>query len=178
VGVAVAEVSGGAGLSAKLKVLRDAIGRGHEVRVGFLEGATYPDGTPVAAVAALNNFGAPAAGIPPRPFFTNMVAEQSPEWGERFAAVLASADYDAAKALELMGEGISGQLRQSIIDTVGPANSEVTNLLKQRFPSGDGVTFVDVMQARHDVAAGETAPPGKPLVWSGHLLASVDKEVL
>lgn len=176
-GKPVASVSGGEGLAAKLRDLRGKIGKAHEVRVGFLEGATYPNGTPVATVAALNNFGAPAAGIPPRPFFSNMVRDQSPEWGDRFAAVLAQADYDAQTALELMGEGIAGQLREAVIDLVGPPNSPVTNLLKQRFPTGDGVTFSDVMQARADVAAGITAPAGKPLVWSGHLLNSVDKEV-
>lgn len=172
-----AEVSGGDGLRAKLREMADKIGSARQVRVGFLEGATYPDGTSVATVAALNNYGAPAAGIPPRPFFSNMIADKSGRWGGQFETVLGAADYDASKALELMGEGIAGQLRESIVATSAPANSPVTDLLKQRFPTGDGVTFADVQQARHDVADGATAPAGEPLVWSGHMLASVDKEV-
>lgn len=173
-----AEVRGGEKLADALRQIRDRLRSAHEVRVGFLENATYPDGTSVATVAAINNFGAPEAGIPARPFFSEMIARQSPDWGDRFAEVLASADYDADASLALMGEGIAGQLRQAIVETDSPANSPVTNLLKQRFPTGDGMTFADVQQARADVADGATAPAGKPLSWSGHMLNSVDKEVV
>jgi hypothetical protein len=172
-----ATVSGGESLSAHMAAMREKIMNASEVRVGFLEGATYPDGTPVAEVAALQNFGAPAAGIPARAFFSQMVAEKSPEWGAKFAAVLKAADYDADKALALMGEGIAGQLRQAIVDMNSPANSAATNLLKQRFPNREGMTFGDVVQAFRDAAAGQAAPAGKPLVWTGHMLNSVDKEV-
>jgi hypothetical protein len=171
-----ATVTGGEKAADTLRALMNKLSKASEVRVGFLENATYPDGTSVAMVAAINNFGAPEAGIPARPFFSNMVRQQLPGWGDKFAAVLKAADNEADVALNLMGEGIAGQLREAIVATSSPANSPVTNLLKQRFPSG-GQTFEDVLQARHDVAAGETAPAGKPLVWSGNLLASVDKEV-
>jgi hypothetical protein len=171
-----AEVTGGDRLDAALREMAKRIESAATVRVGFLEDATYPDGTKVATIAALNNFGAPAAGIPPRPFFSSMIAAKSPGWGDKFAAVLTASDYDAHKSLELMGEGIAGQLREAIVDMTGPANSPVTDLLKERFPMG-GQTFDDVMQARRDVAAGETAAPGKPLVWTGHLLNSVGSEV-
>lgn len=173
-----AAVSGGDGLSRKLVEIGNALSKAREVHVGFLEGATYPDGTPVAMVAAINNFGAPEAGIPARPFFTDMIAKNSPDWGDIFSNVLKAANYDAQKALALMGDGMAGQLREAIVDMDGPANSPVTDLLKERFPTRDGMTFADVMQARHDVAAGETAPAGKPLVWSGTMLNSVDREVV
>jgi hypothetical protein len=150
VGFAVASVSGGEGLSAKLRELGDKIRSATEVRVGFLEGATYPDGTPVAEIAAIHNFGAPAAGIPARPFFSNMVTDKSPEWGDKFRKVLTGADYDAGLALELMGEGIAGQLRESIVATNDPPLSPITIARKGS---------------------------SKPLVDTGHMLASVDKEV-
>lgn len=170
-----ATVTGGDKVAGVLRAYGNKLGRTKETRVGFLEGATYPDGTPVGMVAALNNFGAPEAGIPSRPFFTNMVRDQSPTWGERFATILKATDGDSEQAFALMGEGIAGQLRDAIVAGAGPANSPVTDLLKQRFPMG-GQTFEDVQQARADVRAGETAPPGKPLVWTGHLLSSVDHE--
>lgn len=172
-----AEVKGGERLEQALRQIRDKVRKGSEVRVGFLENATYPDGTKVATVAALNNFGAPAAGIPARPFFSQMIAKQSPGWGDKFAEVLTAVDYDADAALGMMGDGIAGQLRQAIVETDSPPNSPVTNLLKQRFPMGDGMDFSDVQQARADVAAGATASAGKPLSWSGNMLASVDREV-
>ena len=168
--------SGGDRIEAALKDIAAKLRDGGKVRVGFLENARYPDGKSVAQVAAINNFGAPGAGIPPRPFFSNLVAEKSPGWGEKLVKLLRHTNYDTKAALALMGEGIAGQLRQAIVDMNEPPNSMVTNLLKQRFPMG-GQTFEDVLQAWADVAAGATAPAGKPLVHSGHMLQSVDYEV-
>lgn len=49
------------GSAQNLKQRLEAIARGLEsgkmLKVGFLEGATYPDGTPVAKVGAVNEFG-------------------------------------------------------------------------------------------------------------------------
>ena len=170
-------VTGGQQFEEALKRLGKRLGTAREVRIGFMEDATYPNGTHVASVAAINNFGAPAAGIPARPFFSSMIANKSPDWGERFARVLKLCDYDTDLALARMGSGIQGQLAQSIVDFSGAPNSPVTDLLKQRFPTHDGMTFEDVQQARRDVAAGATAPAGKPLVWSGDMLKSIDQEV-
>jgi hypothetical protein len=170
-------LSGGEKLEAKLAELAQRVSRPFAVRVGFLEDATYPDGTPVAKVAAINNFGAPGAGVPARPFFTQMIAEKSPEWGKILAGLLVSSDYDPEKALGLMGLGIANQLRESIEAMDAPPNAQSTNLLKQRFPMG-GYGFDDVLQAFADVAAGMTAAPGKPLVWTGLMLNSVDFEVV
>ena len=169
-------LKGGAALKAKLTQLAEKVTTASQVKVGFLEGATYPDGTPVAMIAAIQQFGAPAVGIPPRPFFTNMINRHSGEWGDDIAELLRRTDYDARLTLELEGEHIEGQLRVEIDDTNSPPNSPVTNLLKQRFPMG-GQTFADVLQARADVDAGVTAPAGKPLVWSGVMLKAVDSEV-
>jgi len=170
-------LSGGDALEDKLAEIAKRVAKPFAVRVGFLEGATYPDGTPVAQVAALQNFGAPAAGIPARPFFTRMITEKSPRWGDALAALLKSTGYDTKAALSQMGIGISGQLRESIVAMMDPPNSMVTNLLKQRFPMAD-YEFEDVLQAWDDVAKGETAAPGKPLVWTGHMLNSIDFEVV
>lgn len=174
-----ASVTGGDALDRKLRELTDRMSKAHEVRVGFLENATYADGTTVATVAAINNFGAPEANIPARPFFSNMIEDNKDGWGDIFGDLIKSVDFDAAKALELMGEGMAGQLREEIISTSSPALSPVTVLLRERFPTRDGMTFADVIQAMRDVADGErgTAGNAKPLVWSGHLLNSIDKEV-
>jgi len=171
-----ATLSGGEALERKLAEIARKVSRPGTLRVGFLEGATYPDGTSVATVAAINNFGAPEKGIPARPFFSNMIRANSGGWGDQLVSLLELTGYDATRALGLMGEEIAGQLRQSIIDTMAPPNSPVTNLLKQRFPMG-GQTFDDVLKAWDDVAAGESAPAGKPLVWSGTMLRAVNYEV-
>jgi hypothetical protein len=110
------ELSGGEALQDRLKEIMEKAGKAGVLRVGFLEGSTYPDGTSVPMVAAIQNFGAPAAGIPPRPFFSNMVREKSPKWGESLGNLAKANDYDIDRTLEQMGEGIKSQLQASIRD--------------------------------------------------------------
>lgn len=168
------EIKGGDRLEAELKRLAAGATSASEVRVGFLEGATYPDGTPLATVAFWNEFGTKSA--PPRPFFRTMVATQSPKWGPMIATLLKANDGDAKIALEQMGEEIKGELKDSIVNTNSPPNSPVTNLLKSRFPTGDYKPS-DVWQAFRDAASGVMASVGKVLVWSGTMLNRVGSEV-
>ena len=148
------------------------------VNIGFLENATYPTGVSpkslrqqyadrkkkglkgaipaarggqtVASVAAANEFGVPAHGQPPRPFFRAMIASKSPAWGKRFAVVLKATNYNADQALRLMGEGIAAQLKKSILETNSPPLAEST-----------------VKRKGFD----------KPLVDTGHMLNSIGYEV-
>ena len=125
----IASFSGGEALAAKLKELIDKAGQAGTLRVGFLEGATYPDknSTPVASVAAIQEFGAPAAGIPARPFFRNMIADKSPGWGEKLGKTARRNGYDMRATLESMGAGIKKQLQESIqtFDAVPLADSTI-----------------------------------------------------
>ena len=174
-------VRGGARYDTAIGALGKKLTSAKKVKVGFLAKSTYdkPGGgtIPVAMIAAVQNFGAPSRGIPPRPFFSNMIANHGGEWGKDTAELLERTGGDAKETLTLMGEHIEAQLRQEIVDTNTPPDSPVTDLLKQRFPMG-GQTFKDVLKARADVKAGVTAPATKPLVQSGHLLGSVDSEVV
>lgn len=56
--MATISLSGGAGLQAKLAEIAKKLGDGGTLRAGFLENATYPDGTNVAEVAAVQEYGA------------------------------------------------------------------------------------------------------------------------
>ncbi len=107
-------------LQKTLEQMAERAGEAKSVEVGFMEGATYPDGTPVAMVAAIQNFGAPAAGIPARPYFSTMVKKKSPGWGVALAANLKQVHYRAQPALARMGEGIKGQLQASIRELNSP----------------------------------------------------------
>jgi hypothetical protein len=124
--VATIDFTGGSKLKSVLESMAARVGRAQELQVGFMSGATYPDGTPVAMVAAIQNYGAPEAGIPARPFFSNMVAAKSPDWGESLGNVLKAQEYDADLALKAMGVGISGQLQESIRETDSPALAPAT----------------------------------------------------
>ena len=50
-------MTGGDKLQAFLQGYAERVTRAHEVSIGFLEGATYPDGTTVATIAAIQEFG-------------------------------------------------------------------------------------------------------------------------
>ncbi len=176
--------SGGEKLQAHLKKLAEKVSNPGTLRVGFLESATYPDGTPVAMVAAIQNFGAPNAGIPARPFFSSMIDRQSPEWGEKLARVLEHAGWDGNLALKRMGVGIEGQLRESVVDTLNPPLSAVTVLLRKMKADNPDLEITKsvvgqaarmVRDLDHPVMAD--AVSDKPLVDTGHMLASVASEV-
>lgn len=174
-------VSGGNGLEDALRKIVKGLEKGKGVHTGFLENATYPDGTKVAMVAAIQNYGAPAAGIPPRPYFTDMVGEKSPGWGESLGNLITEHGYDAGQALALMGQGIKEQLQESIISTDAPALSLVTLMLRKMRSEDQGlvVTGATVGEAARRVAEGESTAGvnAKPLNDSSHLLNSVDYEV-
>ena len=140
-------LSGADGVMKALEDIARKMGGG-EVSVGFMAGATYPDGTPVAAVAFWNEFG--AAGAPARPFFRQMIAAESPAWPKKMAALAKATDYDGDKVLALMGEDIKGALQQSINDfqTPGLAPSTI-----------DAKGFA------------------KPLIDTSHMLNSISYEV-
>lgn len=142
--------SGGDALEAKLQELAERLGDGKLLRVGFLEGATYPEGESVPMVAAANEFGDPGHNRPPRPFFRNMIAQKSPEWGEDIGKIALAVDYDASRLFPLMGERIKGQLQESIREFTEPALAQST-IDRKGF--------------------------NKPLIETSHMLNSVDYEV-
>jgi hypothetical protein len=174
-------VRGGNKFQAQLQKMAGAVTSAQTVKVGWMENATYPNGTKVAMVAAIQEFGAPRAGIPPRPFFRNMIAAKSHEWGPAAGALLVANGYDATATLNMVGEGIAGQLRQSIVDTNTPPLSPVTLVLREFFWTNPwDIRARDVAAARDLVAQGHTASAGtstKPLVWTGMMLNSIDHEV-
>jgi hypothetical protein len=145
-----ATMRGGDKLDAAMRDLASKVAAPATLRVGFLENAKYPDGTSVAMIAAINEYGAPSRGQPPRPFFRRMVAAKSGEWPAAIAGLLKANGYDAVKTLDLAGAAIAGQLRQSIIDLVSPPLAAST-IRRKGFD--------------------------KPLIDTGHMLQSVDHEV-
>ena len=118
-------LSGADGVMKALEDIARKMGGG-EVAVGFMAGATYPDGTPVAAVAFWNEFGKGVQSEEgnyfqmPRPFFRQMIAKESPAWPGKMAKLAKATDYDGDKVLAIMGEDIKGALQQSINEFQSP----------------------------------------------------------
>ncbi|EAP7890140.1 hypothetical protein EOG09_16135 [Salmonella enterica] len=151
------KVTGGRQFRQKLKQAADSLKSGKSLKVGFLEGATYPDGTPVALVAAANEFGRMVSGRAgelyyqlPRPFFRGMIAEKSPEWGSSMEYLLQANNLNTDIALDLLGQHIRGQLMNSIIELESPPLADST-VKKKGFE--------------------------KPLIETGHMMNSVDYSV-
>lgn len=142
--------SGGEALEKKLAELAESLGESKTLRVGFLEGATYPDGESVPMVAAANEFGDPAMNRPPRPFFRNMIADKSPQWGDDIGKIAVATNYDTSTLLPLMGERIKDQLQGSIREFYDPPLSAYT-IKKKGFD--------------------------KPLIDTSHMLNSVDYDI-
>ena len=96
-----------------------------QVKVGFIDGATYPDGTSVAQVATSNEYGDPADNRPPRPFFRNAIAEHQREWQESIQKG-ASKGVLADKLLNQIGRKITGDVVKSISTLLEPPLSAQT----------------------------------------------------
>lgn len=168
-----------------IKVLADMTKKleGEKVlSVGFLSGAKYPDGTPVAAVAFWNEFGHGGRfPAPPRPFFRSMISEESGSWPAKIAGAIKYADYDAEKALYMVGKDIEGALFQSIESMNSPELSPTTKMLREIYGNNpQEIRARDVLAAQELVDEGYQGVSGtgaKPLVWTGHMQKSIQSEV-
>jgi hypothetical protein len=119
-----ASLKGGHKLQQYLAKLAAKLKQPGTLRVGFLEGATAPNGDNLALRAWRLEFG--TSKMPPRPFFRNMIAAKSGEWPDGIAYQLKATGYDVRLTLERTGEAIKGQLKESMLDLWTPPLSPVT----------------------------------------------------
>jgi hypothetical protein len=131
-------------------------------------------------VAAIQEFGAPAASIQPRPYFRPTIATHSDEWGSIIAQHLPTDDYDPAKTLATVGEVIRGEIQESISEVQSPALSPITLMLRKMFGNDHSqIRGADVGEAARRVAEGESTGGvnSKPLDWTGFMKSRVAYEV-
>lgn len=170
--------TGGDKLTARLKEMAAKLNKKGTLEVGWMADTdVYPDGTNTAMVAAIQEFGAPGASIPPRPFFRPMIAKESGGWGDTIEKQLVATNYDTDATLGRMGEEISGQLQESIQAVDSPPLSPITLMLKKMRSEDQNlvVTGKVVGEAAARVKAGEdySGQSEKPLIDTGHLWQSV-----
>lgn len=145
-----ASASGGNALSNKLQAMAAALGTGSVADVGFLAGATYPNGKSVPMIAAIMEFGAPRRNIPPRPYFRTMIRQKSGQWPKAIGALLVANNYDAHRTMEMTGAAVKGQLQASIQALTAPPLRPAT-IARKGFD--------------------------KPLIETGHMLNTADYRV-
>ena len=135
-------------LSAALSKYKDM---NASVRVGVLENATYPDGTPVAMVAFWNEYG--TKRIPPRPFFRTTVSEQKKNWVLSVQNLM-KIHNDPKQVMGLIGVHMQEQIVQSINTWSDPPNSAYT-IAKKGFDKPLVETVVLMMSIKSEVGGGE-----------------------
>ena len=169
-----AEMKGGDKFRALLKDLGQKLNKKRVLRVGFLPGQTYPDGTPVATIAAIQDSGAPSKGIPPRPFFRNMIRENQESWPGAMEELLKANNYDVVKSLNILGQGMEDALKLSIAELLTPVLKPAT--IEGRLRRGKTKRSKQLLK-RFRSGKGIPMSVTKPLVDTGVLIASPRHEV-
>ena len=140
-------------------------------KVGILDGATYENGTSVAYVAYLNEYGYPVKGHnPPRPFMGRTIELNGKKWmaiikhnlkGKRFSRDAALKAYNAA-----------GQV----------ARTDMMNTIKEwpdSDPRGNKESTIKRKEKRGRSGKNlEAIDPNKALMDTSHMLKSINFEVI
>lgn len=120
--------------------------------IGWFSHQHYKDGTPVAYVAQIHEFGAPQKNIPPRPFMRPTGEKHHKEWAEAFKrGMIASVNNQLTPyhVFEQIGSLVAGQIADSIKAVTSPplkykqrfGNQSPLRDTKQLFQSVTNKTF-------------------------------------
>lgn len=143
-----------------------------QVEIGIFDTATYPDGTSVAYIASIHEYGSPTNNIPPRPIFRPTIETQKNEWGNQIAgAVQGALDGKIAyvQALNGIGAMAAGDVSRTLSKITSPALKQDTiNARLRNMKTGS-------QAAKGDIPAGFGIE--KPLVHTGTLLSSISHKV-
>ncbi|WP_272524236.1 MULTISPECIES: hypothetical protein [unclassified Providencia] len=142
---------------AQLKKVYDELGK-KQLKVGFFEHSKYPDGTPIAYVAAIQELGCPAGGIPPRPFLRPTMSDKKTEYGQlifRVAKAAASGNITINDGLTQVGAKAASDVKLAIKAVTTPVLDDATVKARAR---------------RH--SKGKST--NKPLVDTGQMLQAVN----
>ena len=123
-------VSGGRNVKAQLRKMRDSLMGAPKVLVGVPRGAgSYKDGTNIATIAAVNEFGSEDGTIPERSAIRDGVAQAEPQIKklyEKKASDVINGDMDVKQLQGLVGELAVGSIVGLIESGVSPANAQST----------------------------------------------------
>lgn len=148
----------------KLKLMLKGLGDA-AAGVGFFPSAKYEDGTPVAYVATIQEFGAPAQGIDPRSFMRSTAENKQGDWADvarRGAKAVVNGSATGQQVVDAIGQQAAGDIRRTISKIQEPklAASTVANRMRKR---ADKKTVGNLT---------------KPLVDTGILINSVTSEAI
>lgn len=151
-------------------------------QAGWFPTAKYEDGTPVAYVASIQEYGSPANGVPPRPSLRPTITEKRTEWVQDMARGLKAAirgEITPEQVLEQVGMKMAADLQAGIENGTFAPLSPVTLMLRKWRRDGREITGRTVGEAAAAVAAGEdySGVPNTPLRDTGLLIATLTSGV-
>lgn len=117
-----------------------------EAQVGFFESARYQDGTPVAYIAAIQEFGFPAGGIAMRSFMRSTISDQKKNWRTILRAGstrVIKGELTLFDVMDGVGLQAAGDMRRKISEISSPPLKESTIKNRQRRGNSSVKVLVD-----------------------------------
>ena len=117
---------------ARLKAVYDELNK-KQLKIGFFEHSKYPDGTPIAYAAAIQELG--YGPVPPRPFFRPAMSENRADYQaliKRAVNAAISGSLDIDDGLNQVGAKAAGDVQMVIRSVNEPPLSMVTLLMRKR----------------------------------------------
>lgn len=143
----------------KLKVALAAL-KNVEAQVGWFESAKYEDGTPVAYVAAIQEFGCAPKNIPPRPFMRRTIAEREESWrqgAESGAKAILNGAADSLQVMQAIASAARGDIQATIAKVTEPPLKDATVKARER----------------RYATQGRGSSPTKPLIDTGQMIGTI-----
>ena len=103
-------------------------------KIGYFPSAKYPDGTSIAYIASIQEFGVPAKNIPPRPFFRPTMDTQRAVWQQqmgKLATRVMQGKMTVRESFDAIGLNAAGQVRETISALMSPPLKKSTLLARQ-----------------------------------------------
>lgn len=153
-----------------------------KVQVGWFESSQYEDGTPVAEVAIMQEFGTKTA--PARPFMRPTVANEKSEWGGVASGIVknvVSGSVSVDDLYQTVGGLMEGDIVKTIASISEPPLTDTTLLLRKWRQEGRKITGATVGEA-HSALNSENPPSlstnTKPLNDTGLMVGTVTHEIV
>ena len=154
---------------------------GMVAQVGIPIGETYESGVTVATVAAIQEFGAPGAGIPARPFIITTANKERSAWSKIIAGGVKKVIRGNATVFDVLnnvGTQAAADMKTMAISISSPALSPVTVLLRKWRKAGRQIDASVVDQARSAISRGvDPGSDNKPLNDTGYMIKSINHAV-
>lgn len=152
-------------------------------KVGWFESAVYPDGTPVAYAAAINELGSPANNIPSRSFMRSTALEKDGAWKDLASTIskkILAGEMTPQDGMELLALQAEGDIAKKIASITSPPLSPITLGVRKYKSQGKtitGATIGEIARKLHDGTLDVSGVSDKPLVDTSLMVDTLTHKV-